>query len=302
MTPRLAALPPTSALASASVPSCGGVEGVGVGHRTRGSAGPGSGGRPRRWSARQTRSGVSGRSRMTTPVASRTAAATAGATHSSAPSLMPFDAVRARAVLVLDDVAVHARAAGPCSSGSGSRSRPRFRIRPVVVVDVVLHQRVAEAHDRGALVLARTWSGLSALPTSETVTWRATTMSPVSRSTSASTAVQLNSKNAARPAERVVRARPPCASRRLPMSSPPSRPRPRLRTSRIGQTRGRRRRTTPRSTTIVGLVDRRRAARPSPGACAWMSRQAREDRVAHEHGRAAGRGLLVVRARRPCRP
>ena len=41
-------------------------------------------GSARSWSARQTRSGVSGRSRMTTPVASRTAAATADATHSNA--------------------------------------------------------------------------------------------------------------------------------------------------------------------------------------------------------------------------
>ena len=41
-------------------------------------------------SARQTRSGVSGRSRIWMPAASRTAAATAGATHSSAPSLMPL--------------------------------------------------------------------------------------------------------------------------------------------------------------------------------------------------------------------
>ena len=45
----------------------------------------------------------------------------------------------------------------------------------------------------------RTWIGLSALPTSDTVTWRATVTSPVSRSTSTSTAVQLNSKNAAVP-------------------------------------------------------------------------------------------------------
>jgi hypothetical protein len=47
---------------------------------------------------------------------------------------------------------------------------PRFRIRPVVVEDVVLHQRVAEAHHGRALVLAADLAGFSALPTSDTVT------------------------------------------------------------------------------------------------------------------------------------
>ena len=50
-----------------------------------------------------------------------------------------------------------------------------------------------------------TWSGLSAVPTSDTVTWRWIVTSPVSSSTDASIAVQLNSKNAGRAAERVVR-------------------------------------------------------------------------------------------------
>ena len=40
-------------------------------------------------SARQTRSGVSGRSRITTPVASRTAAATADATEATLPRTCP---------------------------------------------------------------------------------------------------------------------------------------------------------------------------------------------------------------------
>jgi hypothetical protein len=43
------------------------------------------------WSAVHTRSGVSGRSRMTTPVASATAEPSAPAVHSRAPSLMPFE-------------------------------------------------------------------------------------------------------------------------------------------------------------------------------------------------------------------
>ena len=43
------------------------------------------------WSAVHTRSGVSGRSRITTPVASATAAPSAPAVQSSAPSLIPYD-------------------------------------------------------------------------------------------------------------------------------------------------------------------------------------------------------------------
>jgi hypothetical protein len=43
------------------------------------------------WRCSQTRSGVSGRSWITAPVASVTAAASAGAVHSSAPSLTPLD-------------------------------------------------------------------------------------------------------------------------------------------------------------------------------------------------------------------
>ena len=90
ITPRLAALPPTSALTSASVPECGAsrakvdVTGSSPRRRIPGRA-EGS------LSARQTRSGVRGRSRMTAPVASWTAAATAGATQRRAPSLIPFE-------------------------------------------------------------------------------------------------------------------------------------------------------------------------------------------------------------------
>ena len=90
---------------------------------------------------------------MTAPVASATAPATAGATGSSAPSLMPFAPY------------------GPGPSAFSTMSlchleRQVHRRRdPVVdraevpdpagvVPDVVLHQRVAEAHDRRALVLA----------------------------------------------------------------------------------------------------------------------------------------------------
>jgi K+-transporting ATPase A subunit len=52
--------------------------------------------------ARQTRSGVNGKSRITTQVAWCTAAASAGAVQSRAPSLTPLGAVGSGAVLVLD--------------------------------------------------------------------------------------------------------------------------------------------------------------------------------------------------------
>ena len=116
----------------------------------------------------------------------------------------------------------------------------------------------------------RTWAGLSALPTSDTVTWRATTMSPVSRSTSTSTAVQLNSKNAAVPpsgwsGSASLRISP------IPMISPPSRPSPRTRTSRIGRTRSPirtspRRRRSPSSSTHSSRAAIARSL-------AWTSRQ-----------------------------
>ena len=104
------------------------------------------------WMARHTRSGVSGRSRIGTPMASRTAAATAEATHSSAPSLMPLDAVRARPVGVLDRLAVELERqvhAGRDPVVDGAQVPDPAPL----VEDVVLHERVAEAHDRRALVL-----------------------------------------------------------------------------------------------------------------------------------------------------
>ena len=104
-------------------------------------------------SARQTRSGVSGRSRMTTPVASRTAAATAGATFSSAPSLMPFEPYGPGPVLVLDDGALH-RQWQVHARRDLVVDRTEVPDATLVVEQDLLHQRVAEGHDRGALVLA----------------------------------------------------------------------------------------------------------------------------------------------------
>ena len=117
-------------------------------------------------------------------------------------------------------------------------------------------------------------------------------MSPVARSTSTSTAVQLNSKNAAVPPSGCSGS----ASLRIspsPMISPPSRPSPRISTSRMGKTRSPIR-TSPRSTVDRRLVDafepRRHRRGASPGR-----RGSAAGRVAHQHRRAARRGLLVVR-------
>ena len=137
----------------------------------------------------------------------------------------------------------------------------------------------------------RTWSGLSALPTSDTVTWRTSVTSPVPSSTSASMAVQLNSKKAGAPASgwsgsASLRISP------LPVSSPPSRPRPRVSTSRTDSSRSGRW-TTPRSTDLR-LVQAVKAGghRRELG----LDRAARlQHRVAHQDGGPAGRGLLVVR-------
>jgi len=109
-------------------------------------------GSARSWSARQTRSGVSGRSRMGTPVASRTAAPTAAATHNSAPSLIPFEPYGpgpspfSMVSLRSSSGQVHARR-DPIVDGAEVSDAPRF------VEDVVLHEGMAEALDRGAFVL-----------------------------------------------------------------------------------------------------------------------------------------------------
>ena len=138
----------------------------------------------------------------------------------------------------------------------------------------------------------RTWPGLSALPTSDTVTCRVTATSPVSRSTSTSTAVQLNSKNAAVPpsgwsGSASLRISP------MPMTSPPSGASPRIRTSRMGSVPL----ADPDLAAVdddVRLVDTLEPRRHRPqlrldGAAAV------QDRGAHEHRRPARRRLLVVR-------
>ena len=65
----------------------------------------------------------------------------------------PLRAVRARPVGVLDRVALHS----PWQVHAGRNpvvDRAEVPDTAGLVEDVVLHQRVAEAHDRGALVLA----------------------------------------------------------------------------------------------------------------------------------------------------
>ena len=122
-------------------------------------------------SAFQTRSGVRGRSRITTPVASRTAAATAGAVQSKAPSLIPLaPRCGTGAVGVLDDVALQLD--GQIHAGRDPVvDRPQVpRIRPRLVKSVVLHQGVAETLDRRTLVLAADLEQVASMPTSETVT------------------------------------------------------------------------------------------------------------------------------------
>ena len=137
----------------------------------------------------------------------------------------------------------------------------------------------------------RTWPGLSALPTSDTVTWRVTVTSPVSRSTSTSTAVALNSKKAAVPPSGCAGS----ASLRLspmPMTSPPSRPSPRMSTSRSGRI------AIADPDLAVGdgdlaLVDRLQPGGHRPDLRLDVA-AGPLDRAAHDHGRATRRGLLVV--------
>ena len=99
---------------------------------------------------------------MTTPVASRTAAATAGATLSSAPSLIPFEPY----------------GPGPSSFSTHRALHPERQVHarrdavvdgaevpdPALVVEQdLLHERVAEGHDRGTLVLPADLAGMEGL-------------------------------------------------------------------------------------------------------------------------------------------
>ena len=106
----------------------------------------------RSWSAVQTRSGVSGRSRMTTPVASATAAPRAPAVHSRAPSLMPFEPYGPGAVVVLDGGGEQLDR-DVLEGGDPVVERAEVADAAVLVEQQLLHLAVAEAHDRGALVL-----------------------------------------------------------------------------------------------------------------------------------------------------
>ena len=247
---------------------------------------------PISWSARQTRSGDSGRSRMTTPVASRTAAATAGATGKQRALAHALGPVRPGPIAVLDDVAlhlqrqVHARR-DPVVDGAEVPDAGRRRRA------VALHQRVAEAHDRRALVLAADLHRVErACPTSDTVTCRVTSRRRSRGRPRPRPRSQLNSKKAAVPPSGCSGS-PSLRCSPMPTTSPPRRPSPRISTSRIGSV--------PVADADlalldddIGLVDRLERAAIAR-TWAWMSRHSVLDGVAHDHGRATGRGLLVVR-------
>ena len=99
---------------------------------------------------------------MTTPVASRTAAATAGATHSSAPSLIPFEPYGpgpssfSMLVALHRERQVHARR-------DPVVDRAEVPDPTVVVEEDLLHEGVAETHHRGTLVLAADLAGMERL-------------------------------------------------------------------------------------------------------------------------------------------